>query len=220
MLELMRKRHSVRQYENKSIEEDKKQILNNLVEEINQKSQLNVQICYDEKEAFNTFMARYGKFDGVANYVALIGKKGDEEKIGYYGEQIVLKAQELGLNTCWVAMTYGKSKVKIKMNTGEKIYCVLALGYGKNQGVEHKIKKPEQVSNVSDKTPNWFNKGIEASLLAPTAMNQQKFKFIYDNEQVIAKAGFGFYTKIDLGIAKYHFELGAGREIKYKEKDV
>lgn len=220
MLELMRKRHSVRQYENRPIEEDKKQILNNLVEEINRNSQLNVQIFYDEKEAFNTFMAHYGKFDRVTNYVALIGKKGNDEKIGYYGEQIVLKAQELGLNTCWVAMTYGKSKVKTKANSSEKLYCVLALGYGKNQGSEHKIKKPEQVSNVSDKTPDWFGKGVEASLLARTAMNQQKFKFIYDNGQVIAKAGFGFYTKIDLGTAKCHFELGAGREIKYKEKDV
>lgn len=30
--------------------------------------------------------------------------------------------------------------------------------------------------------------------------------------KVTAKAaGMGFYTKIDLGIVKYHFEIGAGK---------
>lgn len=43
-------------------------------------------------------------------------------------------------------------------------------------------------------------------------MNQQKFKFEREGEKVIAKAGIGFYTKIDLGIAKYHFEVGAKKD--------
>lgn len=213
MLELMKSRHSVRQYLDKKIEEDKRNILNELATNINNEAKLNIQICYDEPKAFDTFMAHYGKFSGVTNYIALIATKNQDEQIGYYGEQLALKAQELGLNTCWVAMTYGKSKANIRLNKGEKIYCVLALGYGKNQGVAHKIKSLNQVSNISENTPDWFKKGVEASLLAPTAMNQQKFKFIYENEKVTAKSGIGFYTKIDLGIAKYHFELGANRKI-------
>lgn len=216
MFELMRSRHSVRQYLEKDIEEEKREILDDLVSKINKDSGLHIQICYDEPEAFNTFMAHYGKFEGVKNYVALIGKKGNDELIGYYGEQIVLKAQELGLNTCWVAMTYGKGKAKVDKEKGEKIYCVLSLGYGKTQGVAHKVKSPETVSNITDTTPDWFKKGVEASLLAPTAMNQQKFKFVYDNGKVTAKAGIGFYSKIDLGIAKYHFELGAEKKIDWK----
>lgn len=213
MLKIIKERHSVRQYEDKKIEDEKREILNKLIAEINQKEDLNIQICYDEPEAFDTFMAHYGKFVGVKNYVALIAKKGNDEKIGYWGEHIVLKAQEIGLNTCWVALTYGKGKAKINKTQGEKVYCVLALGYGKTQGVEHKIKKPEQVSNVSSETPDWFRNGVELALLAPTAMNQQKFKFIYENGNVSAKPGVGFYTKVDLGIAKYHFEIGAGRKI-------
>ena len=60
-------------------------------------------------------MAHYGKFDGVHNYIALVGKKSStlDETLGCYGEQLVLKAQEIGLNTCWVAMTHGKSKAQI-----------------------------------------------------------------------------------------------------------
>ena len=61
-------------------------------------------------------------------------------------------------------------------------------------------------------TPDWFKKGIDAALLAPTAMNQQKFQFTLKENRVLAKAGIGFYSKIDLGIVKYHFEIGAGKK--------
>lgn len=55
-----------------------------------------------------------GFFSNVRNYVALIGKKDAalDEKIGYYGEKIALRAQQLGLNTCWVALTFSKGKSK------------------------------------------------------------------------------------------------------------
>jgi hypothetical protein len=58
---------------------------------------------------------------------------------------------------------------------------------------------------------------VEAALLAPTAVNQQKFSFEYvgmsnGHHQVLAKKGFSMigYTQMDLGIAKYHFEIAAG----------
>lgn len=216
MLEIMKERHAVRQYKDKKIEKGKRNALAELVAKANSKTGLNIQICFDEPDAFDTFMARYGKFEGVKNYVALIGKNGSDELIGYWGEKIALEAQKLGLNTCWVAMTYGKGKAKVNKQRGEKIYCVLALGYGKTQGAAHGIKELEQVSNISQNTPDWFKSGVEAALLAPTAMNQQKFKFLYDGGKVIAKSGVGFYTKVDLGIAKYHFELGAGKKVDWK----
>lgn len=216
MLELIKQRHSVRQYTDKKIEQEKREVLNKLISKINEQTGLSIQVCYDEPEAFSTFLAHYGKFDGVTNYVALIGTKGQDEIIGYQGEKIVLKAQELGLNTCWVGLTYGKGKAKVNKAKGEKIYCVLALGYGKNLGVSHKIKSATQVSNVSDQTPDWFKLGAECALLAPTAMNQQKFKFIYKGGKVMAKSGVGFYSKVDLGIAKYHFEIGANQPIEWE----
>lgn len=215
MIETMKRRHSVRQYVDKKIEEEKREQLNSFIAEQNKLGGLNIQACYDEPEAFNTFMARYGKFEGVSNYIVLIGQKGKDEQIGYYGEKIVLKAQQLGLNTCWVALTYGKRKTKATKNKHEKIYCTLALGYGKTQGCAHSIKSVQQVSNVSEHTPKWFERGVEASLLAPTAMNQQKFTFEYTGDKVVARPGVGFYTKIDLGIAKCHFEIGAERDIEW-----
>lgn len=56
---------------------------------------------------------------------------------------------------------------------------------------------------------DWFKKGVEAALLAPTAMNQQKFVFELIGDSVRAKSTGGFYSKMDLGIVKYPFEIGA-----------
>ena len=98
------------------------------------------------------------------------------------------------------------------VNSNEKLSVVIAVGYGKTNGVAHKSKPAESVSNISADSPDWFRKGVEAALLAPTAMNQQKFTLTYANGRVSAKAGSGFYTKVDLGIVKYHFEIGAGKE--------
>lgn len=215
-MELMRERHSVRQYQEKSISLETREELDTFLRQCNQESGLHMQIVYNERNCFDSFMAHYGKFSGVSNYIAIVGKKGSdlEEKAGYYGEKIVLKAQELGLNTCWVAMTYGKGKCKVNVNKDEKLVCVISLGYGVNQGNAHKIKEVIEVSNWDASKPAWFKEGVEAALLAPTAMNQQKFYLTYNQGEVSAKAGSGFYTKLDLGIVKYHFEAVSGHKVQ------
>ena len=210
-LEVMKKRHSVRSYTTKRIETKLATELTTYIEECNKKSGMHIQLCLNEPNAFNSFMAHYGSFKNVNNYIAIVGKKGKdfEEKCGYWGEKIVLKATELGLSTCWVALTYSKGKSACKIEKGEKLCCVIALGYGETEGVAHKSKSMESLCKVNGSMPEWFRKGMEAAMLAPTSINQQKFHFTLDGNTVIAKAGFGFYTKVDLGIVKAHFEIGA-----------
>lgn len=210
-LEIMRNRHSVRQYTDQAIEPSKRNEINALVKDVNAESNLSIQVLYDEPKCFQSFLAHYGKFENVNNYIAIVGNKKEQEKAGYYGEQIVLKCQELGLNTCWVAMTHGKSKAEIKR--GQKLLIVISLGYGKTQGVPHKSKSIEELGHADQKT-EWFVKGMEAVSLAPTAVNQQKFLFELKNGKVTAKSLGGFYSKIDLGIVKYHFEAVTGHEVE------
>lgn len=214
LLQAMRNRHSVRSYKEQPIEGKVKENLLSFVEQCSKESGLHLQLVLNEPNAFQGFMAHYGKFSGVKNYIVLAGKKSTnlEEKCGYYGEKIVLYAQALGLNTCWVAMTYSKGKATFRLDKGEKLCLVIAIGYGNTADVPHKSKSKEDVMNVKATAPEWFVNGVEAALLAPTAMNQQKFIFSLNGNTVTAKAGIGFYSKIDLGIAKYHFELGAGAE--------
>lgn len=214
LLEAMEQRHSVRSYTDRKIEGEVKEKLKQKIRECNEESGLYMQLVCNEPRAFDGFMAHYGKFSGVTNYIAMVGPKGKdlEEKVGYYGEKLVLYAQQLGLNTCWVALTYHKVKSAFNVNPGEKLSLVITIGYGDTNGTAHRSKAEKEVSKVNGSMPEWFKKGIEASLLAPTAMNQQKYKFILNGNKVSVVCGNGFYTKIDLGIVKYHFEIGAGKE--------
>ena len=210
-MELMKQRHSVRQFVDKPIEEDVIVALEKEIADCNKESGMNIQLITNEPEAFQAGETSYGQFKGCRNYLVIVGPKGMDEEAGYYGERVVLKALELGLNSCWVALTYKKGKAQGKENPGEKRYLVVALGYGETNGAAHKNKSLTDVSDYKTGDPDWYKNGLEAALLAPTAMNQQKFKFERTGETVKAKvAGLGFYTKIDLGIVKYHFELGSG----------
>ena len=211
-MKLMKQRHSVRQFVDKPIEEDVIVALEKEIADCNKESGMNIQLITNEPEAFQAGETSYGQFKGCRNYLVIVGPKGMDEEAGYYGERVVLKALELGLNSCWVALTYKKGKAQGKENPGEKRYLVVALGYGETNGAAHKNKSLTDVSDYKTGDPDWYKNGLEAALLAPTAMNQQKFKFERTGETVKAKvAGLGFYTKIDLGIVKYHFELGSGK---------
>ena len=211
MITAMKERHSVRSYKNEPIADELLAVLQDEIDDCNREGNLHIQLITNEPKAFDSFMAHYGKFSGVTNYIALIGKKSQdlEEKCGYYGERLVLKAQSLGLNSCWVAITYKKIPGTFTLDAGEKLTVVIAIGYGKTNGVVHKSKAISAVSNVTANSPEWFKNGVEAALLAPTAMNQQKFTLTLNQNEVTAKAGMGFYAKTDLGIVKYHFEIGA-----------
>ena len=211
ILEIMKNRHSVRQYKDQPIEKSKREEINSLIKAVNDESGLSIQAFYDEPKCFDSFMAHYGKFVNVKNYIAIVGNKDEQEKAGYYGEKIVLKCQELGLNTCWVAMTHGKSQAEIKK--GQKLLIIISLGYGQTQGVAHNSKPMEELGHADEDT-EWFKNGMEAVSLAPTAMNQQKFLFELKNGNVTAKSLGGFYSKLDLGIVKYHFEAVTGHEVK------
>ena len=215
-MEAMKSRHAVRRYLDKPIVADAVQALTACIRECNAESGLHIQLCLNEPEAFSSRMARYGSFENVKNYIAIVGQKeraGLEEACGYYGEKVVLKAAQLGLNTCWIAVSYNKGRAAeaVDIAPGEKLCIVIALGYGATQGTAHNSKSIEAVCRVQEgAVPDWFRRGVEAALLAPTAMNQQKFLLTLEGDTVKAKALAGMYTRIDLGIVKYHFEIGAG----------
>lgn len=216
--EAIKERHSVRQYSSDHIVGDVRTNLETLIQECNKESGLHIQLITQDPECFDTLLGHYGSFSGVDNYIAIVGSKkmSDLEELGgYYGEKIVLEAQIMGLNTCWVAGTYGKGKCKAHVDAGEKIVCVIAIGYGLNKGNAHKSKDLLKLCSVPEKDmPAWFREGIEAALLAPTAMNQQKFAIGIDGDEAVIKAGFGPFTKLDLGIVRYNFEVASGHKCR------
>ena len=208
--EAIEARHSVRAYTGQPLAADVVEVLEEKIRELNEKGHLHMQLIRNETKAFQGKLAKYGKFRGVNDYIVMAGQKADDldERIGYYGEQLVLLAQTLGLNTCWVGLSYSKVPGTYVLDAGEVIEAYISIGYGETQGVSHKIKSVEQVSNANDLTPSWFRQGVEAAL----------FEYIPARDgkpvRVLAKRNFSLigFTQMDLGIAKCHFEIGAGKE--------
>ncbi len=214
-------RHSVRRYISRPLSAGQMDALRQSISRINSDGSLHFQLVTEEPKAFKGLLA-YGSFSGVENYIIVAGKNAPDldGKAGYFGEQLVLEAQTMGLNTCWAGLSYRKVPGTFTLNSDEKIIAYIALGYGESQGKNHKRKTVSQVSNYADGMPEWFLNGVEAALLAPTAVNQQKFYFDYlgtdpNTEKGIVRAKTVFslvgYTKVDLGIARLHFEIGAGK---------
>ena len=212
-------RHSVRAYDGRELTAEDKAYLEECIAGINAEIGLHIQLACGEPGAFDTLLAHYGKFSGVVNYLVLAGPDtpGLDEACGYWGEMLVLEAQARGLRSCWVGGTFSKRKTKYTLAKGERLSLIVSLGYGTTDGRPHPVKKTAQdVAKVPAGyvAPDWFDAGVEEALLAPTAMHQQKFRFelCADGEHVRATTASGPFAKVDLGIAKYHFELGSGKD--------
>ena len=216
--EAIDRRHSVRAYLDKPIPDGIRKKLDAFAAHCNAESGLSISIRYDDPEGFDSRLAHYGRFRTVRNYLVLAGRKdGDFDfACGYYGEKLVLYAQSLGLNTCWAALTFNKRRVRQLIREGESLCMVIALGYGQTQGSVRRSKALKDVVEGVDAPPRWFADGVEAALKAPTAVNQQKFAFtIRDSAPFARVKGWGSYTKVDLGIACWHFEAVTGRTVRH-----
>lgn len=220
LLEAIDARHSVRRYISRPLEREVVDCLRAKIDECNSKGNLHIQLVLNERKGFSGMLA-YGSFSGVENYIVMAGRRADDldERVGYYGEQIVLLAQQLGLGTCWAGLSYRKVKGAYALDSEEKVACMISLGYPDDAGRKHKCKSVEDVSNAGVSTPEWFEPGVRAALKAPTAVNQQKFYIEYagvkdGRHSVRARRLFSVvgYTSMDLGIVKLHFEIGAGKD--------
>ena len=218
IMEAIDARHSVRAYKDIPIGQDIRGKLDEFVSRCNEESGLHITVRYDDPEGFDSRLARYGSFRNVKNYIILAGRKtADFNYIcGYYGEKVVLYAQQLGLNTCWAALTFNRKKVRELIQEDETLCMVIALGYGETQGHPHKGKSLHDVVDVKGGMPEWFVEGVESALKAPTAVNQQKFTFSLDDGKPSVRArGLGSNVKVDLGIVAYHFDAATGMNVSH-----
>ena len=217
-LKLMQERHSVRKYLPKPIEKEKAAELEAYIKELNGKYDMSLRLVQGE-DVFDKLILGYGMIKGCNNYIYVSGKDDDtlNERAGYVGELVVLKAQDMGLNTCWVGGFFSKKRVEYTHPEGHRFVLVIAIGYGENKGRKAKTKTFDEVS-LSKDVPDWYRKGIEAVLLAPSAINQKKWKFeLVDDNKVRVTTAKGPFATTDVGIAKCHFELGAGKTVLFGE---
>ena len=212
--EAVLRRHSVRRFKPEEIPGKTAEKLRAKIASLNGESGLRLQLVTDRPEAFKNLLTHYGWFKSPRAYVALVGKDGPdlEEKCGYYGEALVLYVRTLGLGTCWIGGTFSRGKTFFEADPGERLVMIIAVGVPEDEGRPHRSKPLEKLTDAPA-APAWFLRGAEFASLAPTALNQQKFRLVQTGERTVrALPGKGAFTKVDLGIVKYHFELGAGRE--------
>lgn len=215
-VETIRERHSVREYDGKPLSRAEFDALGAVVEEFARESGLGIQLVGDNPEVFNV-IARFGLIRECRTHVAFVvddAKAGDvaaDEAIGYWGQKIVLAAQDMGLNTCWCALC-SRKKSRAVVAPGKKIRLIIAVGHGKTQGFSRKTKSVEALSSVECvKAPAWFAAAMEAAQLAPTAMNNQNFKITLfsDGKTVCIDAPKSGLNVIDEGIVRCNFEIAA-----------
>ena len=179
-----------------------------MIEQCNKEGNLHIQLCEEAGNTYNKLLNKAMGLGSAPSVISCIGPDDEtlDERIGYYGEKIVLYAQQLGLNTCW-AGTFNRKGIPAKEEAGERLVISIAIGYGVDGGRVRKSKTINQVSSVSGARPEWFDYGVQMALLAPTAINQQKFEIVLNEDETVEYIDKGgILSKIDLGIIKYHFE--------------
>ena len=210
---MMEKRHTVRKYLNKPLDMDLIGLLNDRIKQNNCVYNLTFKLVTNNADGLSS-LARLMSNNSVQNYIILAGKDNSDldKKIGYCGADLILYAQSLGLNTWWCGgMFNGKNALKHLDNKAVRVNGVIAIGYGKTQGVPHKSKTADQVSHYKGDAPGWFKSGIKALLLAPSALNRQPYIVNGEGNKVSFKVKNGTFSQVDLGIGEYFFELGAGK---------
>lgn len=224
MLEVIEKRISRRNFKDIMLKENDVVKLNEIIENINNESRLNIAVEVDAKQAFKGLTKSYGLFHGVNSAVVLKGQAGEDlfEKAGYYGEKLVLEATKLGFGTCWVGGSFDHNYFEYD---GEEVVCIIAIGYvTKKLSIREKL-----IHNVLHNSDHHNNDNLkatrvitedekmafEAIQLAPSAKNRKVIKLNYIEEEVVISTINDYhFDMVDLGIAKYHFELVTGKKFE------
>jgi len=222
------KRVSCRAFTRQAIEPEKVAALEGEIARINEESGLSFQL-YGPREdgtAIDLFPKLFATNSPL--YAAFVAQEGPlpEEKLGYYGEQFVLAATQLGLGTCWVAGTYDHETVRVELAEGEKLHDVIPIGYAMDRvpikqrtfrgGLRARNKQPEalwQGPTPLAEAPAWVASCIDAVIGGPSACNGQPVVFVQEGPDAPITAKISCFKYglefTDLGIAKLHFEIAA-----------
>jgi len=187
--EAIEKRRSRRTYIGEPVEKEKLEQLKELAERYSQQGNLRIELIADGSNAFNGLSKSYGLFKGVKTVIALAGNKSDihlKEKLGYFGELLVLEAIMRDLGTCWVGGTFDRNSNIISLRKGESLESVITVGKVPPETLKEKVihslaapkSKPIGSFYTSDSPlPAWIEEGLRAVQKAPSAVNRQPVRF-------------------------------------------
>lgn len=232
-------RTSIRSYDPDPIDDDTARQLDMTIDAVNMLADAHIQLVRDQPAVFADANAS-GHLNNAANYLAVVGPKDDDEareRAGFYTERVVLAATLRGLGTCWVGGSWDRSEAArhCRLSAGEELYLGVVIGYPERhfdrmaksytelaamRDAHRESKTYEQfTAPMGDEAraaaPDWFKAGVQAAMKAPSAMNRQPIVFSYNPDDDTAAAMIDPNVESgqalnDLGIAKLHFQIGAG----------
>ncbi len=137
VLDIIRKRTSVRSYSDKPVTKDVIDNIKEYAERIETPFKGNVRFAFlseeDGLDKLGGKIGTYGIIKGAKNYIAIIGDSKEQSlfKVGYMGENLILYMTSLGLGTCWMGGTYDKGAIKKSLDLleDEKLYIIIPFGY-------------------------------------------------------------------------------------------
>lgn len=225
----LQKRHSVRSFTDKPLTDSQLKGLNAVITDVNtHEAGVKFQLITNDPEPFRGFSRGYGMFKGVRNYVACVVDttyKWWLERAGYCGMQVMMKACQLGLGTCFVGGTYSAAHVAARIRVGEKMPFIIALGdpaqkeqtgisgllmkfmHRKKVSAEDFLVSKIPLSEIDQAVPG-FAEGLEAVSLAPSSLNKRPVRIHVRREagEMVVEASVPAGSEADLGIAMYSFQ--------------
>ena len=239
VIELIKTRRSYRSYANKDIDQEALNKFEVYLDQINNEagSRARVIILSNEANGEKRKLGTYGFISGSKTF--LIGildrQTNDALQFGYLFEKVILKATELGLQTCWMGGTFKKKDFSqhIDMDSHEYIAIVSPIGYSSEQ--KRLVEKTIRSFSGSDKRKPWeelffdevfapltldsageYALPLEMVRLGPSASNIQPWRIVKQGNDfhfyLVRKKGHSFAYDMqlnDIGIAKCHFQLTA-----------
>ena len=217
-------RISCRAFEDRMIEKEKLVAIQEKIAEINNTANLHLQLYGPDVPGKPAIDLQANVFAGpVYHYIACTchADAVSREKTGYYGEQIVLMATQMGLGTCWILTNFNRNTFRIQINPGEQYAAVILLGYAMKRiptqqwliraGFRKRDKTLSQaIETDTSQLPEWFINGVKAAQIGPSGVNLQPTVFCWKHKEVSAyMPEANDLQDVDFGIAKYHFELGS-----------
>ncbi len=223
-LEAIAIRRSRRAYRPVPLADDLVSRLQILIADINQAANLHFQLIINDHRAFGGFSRTYGLFQDVQHFILVCGRHSEHlfERLGFYGERLVLEAIKMGLGTCWVGGSFDKAGLQHYAADDETLYGVITVGHVTEHwtvrerviaGLAHRRrgKTIEEMYQADGPCPDWFIRGMQALQKAPSSVHGQPVVVAWQAGRVTASVpALRPAQLVDLGIAMLHFAIGCG----------
>lgn len=226
IIEAMKERRSVRSFNGKALSPETVAALHNAMEESYSLFGGHISIRLKSFDLRGDFKpSTYGVIKGASDFFLMAIGDGEDSDLtaGFQFEQIVLKAWQLGLGTCWIAGTYKGSQFdeREKWPEGESLKIICPVGVPEKPRIMEKMmrltigsnnRKPfselffEEDFNKHLNPENKYGEALRMLRLAPSSTNSQPWRVLVTGDKV------RFYYKpkypitvIDMGIGICHF---------------